>query len=409
MFTSYEDTVAYLFNRFPAFQNNGRSAYKPGLERVFQLCEILDNPQDKIKTVHVAGTNGKGSVCSILASVYQEAGYKVGLYTSPHMIDFRERIRVNGEMISKDEVVDFVDKYLEPFQEIDPSFFEWTTILAFYYFAKNKVDIAIIETGLGGRLDATNVITPEVSVITSIGIDHIGYLGNTIGQIAGEKAGIIKEEIPVVIGSLDSESREVIDQFAEKKHSTIIDAKEFTGFKSSLIGNHQNKNKDLALTVIDVIKNKFPVDNTAIEKGLSNISKNAGLRGRYEVLQQEPKIIADIAHNEQAMKALIEAIGKENYHKLHIVIGMVDDKDVEKVIGLLPTAVVYCCKPNNKRGLDEHKLKDIVNQKGKFEITEVFSTCHDAFIAAKSNMENADLLLVTGSNFVVSEIIGEFY
>lgn len=409
MFTSYEDTVAYLFNRFPDFQNNGGSAYKPGLERVFQLCELLDNPQEKIKTIHVAGTNGKGSVCSTLASVYQEGGYKVGLYISPHMIDFRERIRVNGEMISKTEVVDFVNKYLEPFQEIDPSFFEWSTVLAFYYFAKNKVDIAIIETGLGGRLDATNVITPEVSVITSIGIDHIGYLGNTIGQIAGEKAGIIKEGVPVVIGNLDKESREVFDQVAENKHSTVIEAKEFIGYRSSLIGDHQYKNKDLALTVIDVIKNEFPVDNTAIEKGLSNISKNAGLRGRYEALEQEPKIVADIAHNEQAMKALIDALGKENYRKLHIVIGMVDDKEVEKVIGLLPPAVVYCCKPDNKRGLNENKLKEIVVQKGKFEVVEAFPSCREAFIAAKSNMENADLLLVTGSNFVVSEIIGDFY
>jgi len=409
MFTSFEDTIAYLFNRFPAFQNNGSSAYKPGLERVFQLCELLGNPQNQFKSIHVAGTNGKGSVCSSLASIYREAGYEVGLYTSPHMIDFRERIRIDGEMISKDEVVDFVNTHLESFQEIDPSFFEWSTVLAFYKFAKENVDIAIIETGLGGRLDATNVITPEMSVITSIGIDHIGYLGDTLEQIAVEKGGIIKKGVPVVIGDLGKKSSDEINTIANSKDSKLIQAKKDFKFESSLKGEHQEKNKDIVITVIEELSKTLAVTEQKIQLGLENISRNSGLRGRYETLQDSPKIIADIAHNEQAVEALVCSLIKEVYVDLHIVIGMVDDKEVEKVIQMFPKAYFYCCQPDNKRGLPSEKLVSILQKHRSEDVFIDCKTCAEAFIQAKDNLKESDILLVTGSNFVVSEIAAKFY
>jgi dihydrofolate synthase/folylpolyglutamate synthase len=405
---TYKETVDFLFEQLPQFQNIGSNAYNGKLDNIIDVCELLDNPQNKFKTIHVAGTNGKGSVCNILASILTQSGYTVGLFTSPHLLDFRERIRINGEVISEQYVIDFVKNHNSVFCEIQPSFFEWSTALAFDYFESNNVDIAIIETGLGGRLDSTNIITPLVSVITSIGIDHTQYLGNTLEAIAREKGGIIKPNIPVVLGE-GIEMLSVFEKIASKNISPVHIATQNNNQPlSSLKGDFQKNNVATALTVIDLIQETFPTINSeCISKGLLSIQTNTGLRGRWETLQNSPKVIADIGHNVHAIKQTVKELKLETYNNLHIIWGMVAEKEVDKVINLLPeNANYYLCTPNIPRALSTKELEKSFAEK---QTKNSFSSCSEAYRSAIKSANSNDLILVGGSTFVVSEILHDFF
>lgn len=405
MINDYQDTLDYLYNQLPQYQKIGGKAYKASLDNIINLCEILKNPQDKFKSIHVAGTNGKGSTSSLLASIFTESGYKVGLFTSPHLIDFRERIVINGEPISKKYVVDFVQKHKRSVSEINPSFFEWTTALAFDYFAHVEVDIAIIETGLGGRLDSSNIIKPLVSIITTIGIDHVQYLGDTLTKIAFEKGGIIKHSTPCVIGyGIEEEAKIELIRLASLNESELLVASELTRvYRCGLLGEVQLYNIATVLEVLKVVSDQFlKVNQNTVELGLRNVTKNTLLRGRWEILFEEPKVIADIAHNVQAVEVVVNQLKKEKYDNLLIVWGMVEDKDIEEVVSLLPDdAIYYLCEPEMNRAM---KLKVLARFfKGKKVV--LCNSCVEAYKKAKSNLKIGDLMLVSGSNFVVSEVI----
>jgi dihydrofolate synthase / folylpolyglutamate synthase len=405
---TYKETVDFLFEQLPQFQNIGGKAYNAKLDKIINICDLLDNPQTGFKAIHVAGTNGKGSVCNMLASILTESGYTVGLFTSPHLLDFRERIRINGEVIPENYVIDFVKKNNAIFNKIKPSFFEWSTALAFDYFESNKVDIAIIETGLGGRLDSTNIISPLVSVITSIGIDHTQYLGNTLEAIASEKGGIIKPYIPVVLGE-GIEVLSVFEKIASKNNSPLHIASQNNNQPlSSLKGDFQKNNVATALTVIDLIQETFPtITSRYISKGLRSIQTNTGLRGRWETLQNSPKVIADIGHNVHAIKQTVKELELETYNNLHIILGMVADKEVDKVINLLPkNATYYLCTPNIPRALSTSELE---NSSAEKQTKISFSSCSEAYKAAMKSANSNDLILVGGSTFVVSEILHDFF
>ena len=405
---TYKETVAFLFEQLPQFQNIGSKAYNGKLDNIIDICELLDNPQNKFKTIHVAGTNGKGSVCNMLASILTQSGYNVGLFTSPHLLDFRERIRINGEVISEQYVIDFVKNHNSVFCEIQPSFFEWSTALAFDYFESNKVDIAIIETGLGGRLDSTNIISPLVSVITSIGIDHTQYLGSSTEAIAKEKGGIIKSNVPVVLGE-GIEVLSVFEKIASKNNSPLHIATQNNNQPlSSLKGDFQKNNVATALTVIDLIQQPFSkITSKSISKGLLSIQTNTGLRGRWETLQNAPKVIADIGHNVHAIKQTVKELELETYNNLHIIWGMVADKEVDKVINLLPkNATYYLCTPNIPRALSTKQLENSFAEK---QTKISFSSCSEAYKAAMKFANSNDLILVGGSTFVVSEILHDFF
>ena len=318
---TYQETVDFLFEQLPQFQNIGSKAYNGKLDNIIHICELLDNPQNKFKTIHVAGTNGKGSVCNMLASVLAESGYTVGLFTSPHLLDFRERIRINGEVIPENYVIDFVKNNNAVFNNIKPSFFEWSTALAFDYFESNNVDIAIIETGLGGRLDSTNIISPLVSIITSIGIDHTQYLGNTLEDIAREKGGIIKPNVPVILGE-GIAKQSIFEKIASKNNCPVHIATQNNNQPlSSLKGDFQKNNVATTLTIIDLIQETYPtITSESISKGLLSIKKNTGLRGRWETLQNSPKVIVDIGHNVHAIKQTVKELTLETYNNLHIII-----------------------------------------------------------------------------------------
>ena len=405
---TYKETVDFLFEQLPQFQNIGSKAYNGKLDNIIDICELLDNPQNKFKTIHVAGTNGKGSVCNMLASILTQSGYNVGLFTSPHLLDFRERIRINGEVISEQYVIDFVKNHNSVFCEIQPSFFEWSTALAFDYFESNKVDIAIIETGLGGRLDSTNIISPLVSVITSIGIDHTQYLGSSTEAIAKEKGGIIKSNVPVVLGE-GIEVLSVFEKIASKNNSPLHIATQNNNQPlSSLKGDFQKNNVATALTVIDLIQETFPtITSRSISKGLLSIKTNTGLRGRWETLQNSPKVIADIGHNVHAIKQTVKELELEIYNNIHIIWGMVADKEVDKVINLLPkNATYYLCTPNIPRALSTKQLENSFAEK---QTKISFSSCSEAYKAAMKFANSNDLILVGGSTFVVSEILHDFF
>jgi len=405
---TYKETVDFLFEQLPQFQNIGSKAYNGKLDNIIDICELLDNPQNKFKTIHVAGTNGKGSVCNMLASILTQSGYNVGLFTSPHLLDFRERIRINGEVISEQYVIDFVKNHNSVFCEIQPSFFEWSTALAFDYFESNKVDIAIIETGLGGRLDSTNIISPLVSVITSIGIDHTQYLGSSTEAIAKEKGGIIKSNVPVVLGE-GIEVLSVFEKIASKNNSPLHIATQNNNQPlSSLKGDFQKNNVATALTVIDLIQQPFSkITSKSISKGLLSIQTNTGLRGRWETLQNAPKVIADIGHNVHAIKQTVKELELEIYNNIHIIWGMVADKEVDKVINLLPkNATYYLCTPNIPRALSTKQLENSFAEK---QTKISFSSCSEAYKAAMKFANSNDLILVGGSTFVVSEILHDFF
>lgn len=389
------------------YQRVGKAAYKVDLSNIHLLLKHLLNPHEGFKTIHVAGTNGKGSTSHMLASVLQEAGYKVGLYTSPHLKDFRERIKINGKMIAKRSVSTFINEHKPFFEEQQLSFFEMTVGLAFDYFNTEKVDIAIVEVGLGGRLDSTNVIIPEVSVITNIGIDHTQFLGNTIAEIAKEKAGIIKLKIPVVIGESTSETKNIFQQIAKQNKSTITFAEDLvqTSYKTDLLGDYQKKNIQTVVVTIEVLKTKgFTVLDTHIKQGLLHTIKNTGFFGRWQVLQKQPKVICDTAHNKEGLTGVMQQLQQENFETLHLVLGVVNDKNLGSILPLFPeNAVYYFCKPDILRGMDASVLKEKCkeyNLKG-----QLFGSVKEAYNKAKNQAKKEDLIFVGGSTFVVAEIL----
>ena len=336
---TYQDTVNWMFKQLPMYQNQGKTAYKANLNNTLLLAKHLNNPENKFKTIHVAGTNGKGSTSHMLASILQEAGYKVGLYTSPHLKDFRERIKINGKDVSKQFVIGFIHKHKSFFEANSLSFFEMTVGMAFDYFSRKKVDIAIIEVGMGGRLDSTNIITPEVSVITNIGLDHTQFLGKTLEAIAVEKGGIIKPNIPVVIGETQIETQSIFKSLAKKNHSEIYFADHNIDkvFESDLKGFYQQRNIKTVLQTIKVVNSKsLKISDKNLKQGLLNVVKNTGLKGRWQILQNSPKVICDTAHNKEGLKYVMNQLLNENFNQLHIVFGVVNDKDVDSILPLLP-------------------------------------------------------------------------
>jgi len=404
---NYKQTLDYLFKQLPMYQRQGKSAYKKDLTNTLALCKILNNPQQKFKSIHIAGTNGKGSSAHMLASIFQEAGYKTGLYTSPHLKDFRERIRINGEMISENQVVDFVSDYEDQFVNIHPSFFEWTVALAFHCFAIEEVDIAIIETGLGGRLDSTNIVQPELCLITNIGFDHMDMLGNTLKEIAGEKAGIIKANTPVIISNHSGE-RQVFEQKAKELDSPIVFVNEMNrtvSYESDLTGIYQKENiRGVYFTCLEAKKLGWNLPNEAIKRGLLNVVKNTNLRGRWETLQKNPFVIADTAHNKEGLQLALSQLEALQAGQNHFVIGFVKDKNVEEVLQLFPkNAEYYFCQAEVSRALPINDLR-LISKKMGFK-GHYFNTVKEAFKAAKSNCQEAEIVYVGGSNFVVAEIL----
>ena len=398
---NYKDTLDYLFSQLPMYQRTGEAAYKKDIGNIIEACTILDNPHKKFKSIHIAGTNGKGSTAHIISSILQEEGYTVGLYTSPHLKDFRERIRINGIMISEKDVINFVSKNKIQFEKIKMSFFEYTVALAFNHFA-NNVDIAIIETGLGGRLDSTNIINPEVSIITNIGYDHINLLGNTLEKIAFEKAGIIKQSVPVVIGRIQKETKNIFSETADKKEAPISFSKKYNYASKSLKGNYQTENINTAISALKILDWKISEEN--IIKGLDNISINTGIRGRWEQLKNEPLTICDTGHNKDGISNIIRQIKKINYKKLHFVFGSVNDKDLDEILRILPkNATYYFCHAQINRALNSNILKrQALNHKLK---GNSFTTVSKAYKAALKSAEKEDLIFIGGSTFVVAEVL----
>ena len=401
---TYRQTLDYLFSKLPMYQRKGSTAYKEDIGNIVEASKILNNPHQKFKSIHIAGTNGKGSTAHMLASILQESGYKVGLYTSPHLKDFRERIKINGEKISKNSVIKFVDQNKRAFENISMSFFEYTVAIAFNFFYKKKVDIAIIETGLGGRLDSTNIINPELSIITNIGLDHTNLLGNTIEKIAVEKAGIIKPNTSVVIGRKQKETQQIFKDIANEKNSKLIYAEKQKIYSSDLKGNYQQENINTTVTAVQLLsENGWDINHKAIRNGLLNIVKNTGILGRWQILQEKPLIICDTGHNSDGIKEVTQQIKETPHKKLHFVFGTVNDKKLDTILKLLPKdAIYYFCKPNIARGLDENILEYAAH---KFNLKgHSYSSVNIAFNMAKSNAKSEDLIFIGGSTFVVAEI-----
>ncbi|MCF2594258.1 bifunctional folylpolyglutamate synthase/dihydrofolate synthase [Bacteroides caecigallinarum] len=423
---NYQETIEYLYNITPLFQNVGKAAYKEGLDNTLKLDAFFEHPHKKFKTIHIAGTNGKGSCSHTIAAILQSAGYKTGLYTSPHLVDFSERIRVNGNPIEKDFVVKFVEENKHFFEPLHPSFFELTTSMAFLYFAHKEVDVAVIEVGLGGRLDCTNVIHPDLSIITNISFDHTQFLGHTLSAIASEKAGIIKENTPVIIGEYNSETREVFENKARQMNANIIfaeDSKLITEavhtddghfiYQSSLInnlygelcGNYQLKNTNTILNSIIRLKDLgYKINEQNIREGFKNVCQLTGLMGRWQKLEDNPTIICDTGHNIGGIGYITEQLSKMKYDKLHIVIGMVNDKDINGVISLLPeNAVYYFTQASVKRALPAEEIKKIGNSHGLKG--EAYKNVKEALYAAKQNASEKDMIFVGGSTFIVADLI----
>ena len=403
---TYQETTAWLFDQLPMFQMQGASAYKKDLTNTLLLVEHLHHPETKFKSIHVAGTNGKGSTSSMIASVLQEAGYKVGLYTSPHLKDFRERIRINGEMISEEFVVDFVAFNKPFFEENQLSFFEMTVGLAFDYFAKEQVDVAVIEVGMGGRLDSTNIITPLVSVITNIGLDHTQFLGDTLPKIAAEKAGIIKSNIPVVIGECLDETKSVFVAKSKTENAPIYFAQDNPEvfYECALLGDYQIHNKKTVLQTIKLLQAQFKIEENHIMLGLKNVILNTGLLGRWQILKQKPFVVCDTAHNSHGLKVVVSQISKHQFETLHVVLGVVNDKDLDTILPLFPkNAKYYFCKPNLPRGLNADLLQV---KAANFGLQgEVFDSVSSAYIAALDVAQDVDFIYIGGSTFVVAEIV----
>ena len=428
--TSYEQIIEYIFSKLPMFSNVGGDAIKVGLNNITSLCAQLNHPQHHFKTIHIAGTNGKGSVSHMIASILQEAGYKTGLYTSPHLKDLRERIRINGEMISQKAVVNFINSNLKNIESINPSFFEINVAMAFRYFADENVDIAVIETGLGGRLDSTNIIMPELSVITNIGYDHTQILGDTLAKIAFEKAGIIKPKTPVIIGETHIETQLIFEQIANEKKSTLIFADQvltacdfkycneklqvevrsnktiqINKYLLALTGNYQIKNLLTVLTSIHQLNEiGYKISEESILNGLAKTTTNTGLRGRWETIGTHPKVIIDVAHNKDGMLQVLKQLSFTSFKKLHIIIGMVKDKDVDAVLKLLPpSAQYYFTNATIPRALDKQELQQKAQH---FNLLgQTYNHVTLALSAAKNQANPDDLILICGSIFLVAEVL----
>lgn len=408
---NYQETTEYLFNSTPVFEKIGAKAYKPGLQTTHELDEHFVHPHRQYKTIHIAGTNGKGSCSHTIAAILQSQGYKVGLYTSPHLVDFRERIRVNGECLPEQYVIDFVEENRAFFEPLHPSFFELTTAMAFKYFAEQKVDYAVIEVGLGGRLDCTNIITPVLSVITNISFDHTQFLGNTLAEIAGEKAGIIKPHVPVVIGEYIEETRPVFEKVAGEHHSPILFAQdEDTAMEvdMELKGSYQERNRKTILAALKVLRQTMTISDEAIRNGFGHVCELTGLRGRWEKLGEAPLVICDTGHNLAGWKYLATQINDVDAQVKHIVFGMVDDKDVEHVLQLLRDKLkngvkFYWTQPSTKRAIPVEKLR---NTALKYNLHgEMYLSVKEAYMTAKANAKNDDFVFVGGSSYVVADLL----
>jgi len=427
---TYPQTLDYLFSKLPMYQRIGAAAYKADLNNTLAICKALGNPEKKIKFVHVAGTNGKGSSSHMLAAILQQAGYKTGLYTSPHLVDFRERIKINGKMIPKTEVVKFVEDFKTIFENIEPSFFEWTVGLAFHYFAQQEVDVVILEVGLGGRLDSTNVIAPVACLITNIGYDHMNLLGDTLPKIAAEKAGIIKTKIPVVISQTQLDVISVFNEtakqlkapieFADKNYKLISSAynKEFLSitllhkktntthlYNLDLQGSYQIKNVMGVLNTTEILKQKgFIIEETDSINALAQVQKLTGLYGRWQILQENPLVIADTGHNEDGIKEVLDNLKRYTYKTLHFVLGIVNDKDISNILKLLPKdATYYFCKASIPRALDENELATLAKKNGLNGST--FKTVPEALQKAIKQAKVNDLIFVGGSTFTVADAL----
>ncbi len=396
-----------MYGKLPMYQNIGGSAYKKDLINITKLSEYLNNPHNSFKSVHIAGTNGKGSTAHMIASILQEGKYKVGLYTSPHLKDFRERIKINGKMINKDFVSDFILKNMDFFNHNSFSFFEMTVGMAFEYFKKNSVDIAIIETGMGGRLDSTNIISPELSVITNVSMDHVKFLGNTIEDIAIEKAGIIKSHIPVVIGEKQNDVSNVFINKAEEKKSKIFFAEDFNikEYECELKGSYQKKNIKTAIVAIELLNDtEIKINEKNIIDGLNKIIQNTGIRGRWEIIGNKPLIICDVAHNIDSLSIVINDIISIKSNKIHFVLGFVNDKNLDSIVDIFPeSSNYYFAKPNIERGLDELELQELFKNNNR--IGESYSSIEQAFKSAIKQSDPNDVIYIGGSTFVVSEVI----
>lgn len=405
---NYQEILDWMFHQLPMYQTQGASAYKEDLTNTILLSNYLGNPEKKLKCIHVAGTNGKGSTSHFLASILQEAGYKVGLYTSPHLKDYRERIKIKGKEIPKEFIVDFINTHKSFFEENQLSFFEMSVGLAFDYFDKQETDINIFEVGMGGRLDATNVIKPLVSVITNIGLDHTQFLGDTLEAIASEKAGIIKDKIPVVIGEYTTETRKVFIQKALENNAEIFFASDLIIeiYPSALLGDYQEKNIKTVVQTIKVIneQTRYSVTEEQLKNGLLNVIKNTGLQGRWQILNQAPLTVCDTAHNIDGLTIVINQILKQEFDQLHMVLGFVNDKNIDAILEIVPkSAKYYFCSPNNLRGLDPKILQQ---KAASFGISgNVYISVTKAYEAAKAAAFDSDFIYIGGSNFVVAEII----
>lgn len=401
----YQEAVEWLFVQAPNYQIDGHKAYKPGLDNIRKLCEFFGNPQEKIQCIHIGGTNGKGSTSNMLASVLQESGYKVGIYNSPHLIDFTERIKINGKNCDKEFVYHFIQKLKTLPADIRPSFFEFTSIMAFEYFYRQKVDIAIIEVGLGGRLDSTNIITPLVSAITNVQLDHQNILGDTIEEIAGEKAGIVKASIPVISGDENEVVKNIIKKKAEEENTVFIDATTLnTHLKSDLKGNYQLKNIRVVLALIDELRKlKFNISNNNIENGLLHVHRNTGFIGRWYEFSDSPLTICDTAHNQAGLEHVFAQLNSIKKHK-HIILGFVNDKKIDDVMKILPeNAEFYFAKPFIQRGRPPQEYEELLKE-AKISY-KIFNSVQEAYLSAKEKCTDDEMIFIGGSNFVVGEFL----
>ena len=427
---NYKETVDYLYQATPCYQNQGGDAYKPGLERMQQMCEAIGNPQRYIRTIHVGGTNGKGSTTSLIASVLTAAGYKVGLFTSPHLVDFRERIRINGEMISEEEVVSFVERTRPLIESVGPSFFEYTTLMACEYFHTHEVDYAVIEVGLGGRLDSTNVILPKLSIITNISLDHTQYLGNTLEAIANEKAGIIKEGVQAVIGNAGGSVRELFERVADERHAPItfcedehtikqydelhpgmrLDTVDYGLIETPLSGDAQLENVHTVLTALRILDDKVldtPLSHEEVARGFAELYKLSGLRGRWETISTDPHIVCDTAHNPAGIAVVAHQLKEESYDHLYIIVGMSADKDIDTNLALLPSSArYYFCTTASQRTLPAEELQqraEAIGLRGR-----AYPSVEEALREVVALANAGDLIFVGGSNFIVAELLKSY-
>ncbi|MCH1453516.1 MAG: bifunctional folylpolyglutamate synthase/dihydrofolate synthase [Flavobacteriaceae bacterium] len=402
---NYDAILDWMLSQLPMYQKKGAQAYRPDLSRMKDFCDYLDQPQERFKTIHVAGTNGKGSTSHMMASVLQHHGYRVGLYTSPHLKDFRERIKINGHCIEKDFVVDFVKNHRNYFEDHALSFFEMTVGLAFSYFSKKKVDVAVIEVGMGGRLDGTNLINPELSIITNIGRDHMQFLGNSLEAIANEKAGIIKWKTPVIIGLTQVETQSVFNKKAQEMEAEIFFADQIdeTGFTSDLKGNYQQQNIHTSVVGLSQLKS-FKLDLEVIKEGLLNVIYNTGIQGRWQTLNDKPRVVVDVAHNIEGLQFIVPQIESHAYGQLHLVLGFVKDKEIDKILSLFPSnARYYLCAPEIPRAFPIEDLVEVAE--GLRLDYQFFPSVTAAFMMAKDQARPDDFIYGGGSTFVVAEII----